>query len=128
MEERPIKTLYKIELLLLKIIPFVLSVLFFSNTILSYFGFDTTVLSVIAGVGVVPLLFLYISSYVFKFCEYHRMFLHYIAINDIITYYDYYIGIPISNKELLTLNIVLYFITILITLYIYVRTNRRPYS
>ena len=23
---------------------------------------------------------MYISSYVFKFCEYHRMFLHYIAV------------------------------------------------
>lgn len=60
------------------------------NTILSYFCIDLVILSIIGGMSLLPLLFLYISSYVFKFCAYHRMFLHYIVVNDCINYLDYY--------------------------------------
>jgi len=117
------KLLCKVELLLLKIIPMVLSLIYFSNTILSYCDIDVGFLSIIGGVGVIPLLFLYISSYVFKFCEYHRMFLHYIVANNLITYYDYYIGIPITNKKFLSLNLILYFILLIFVLYLYLKSK-----
>lgn len=77
------------------------------DTILSYFYIDAPILSYIGGVSLLPLLFLYLSSYVFKFCIYHRLFLHYVSINVILNIYDYYIGIPVSNKEMFMIYMVL---------------------
>ena len=77
------------------------------DTILSYFYIDAPILSYIGGVSLLPLLFLYLSSYVFKFCIYHRLFLHYVSINVILNVYDYYIGIPVSNKEVFMIYMVL---------------------
>lgn len=76
------KNLYKVELYLLKIMPMVIALAYLVNTVSSYFGVDIPILASIAGMSLIPLIFMYISSYVFKFCEYHRMFLHYIAVND----------------------------------------------
>lgn len=78
------KNLYKVELYLLKIMLMVIALAYLVNTVSSYFGVDIPILASIAGMSLIPLIFMYISSYVFKFCEYHRMFLHYIAVNDII--------------------------------------------
>lgn len=75
------KNLYKVELYLLKIMPMVIALAYLVNTVSSYFGVDIPILASIAGMSLIPLIFMYISSYVFKFCEYHRMFLHYIAVN-----------------------------------------------
>ena len=72
------KNLYKVELYLLKIMPMVIALAYLVNTVSSYFGVDIPILASIAGMSLIPLIFMYISSYVFKFCEYHRMFLHYI--------------------------------------------------
>ena len=94
------KNLYKVELYLLKIMPMVIALAYLVNTVSSYFGVDIPILASIAGMSLIPLIFMYISSYVFKFCEYHRMFLHYIAVNDIINIYDWYIGISVTNKSL----------------------------
>lgn len=103
MVERPNVKLYKVELYLLKIIPIVLACIHLANTVLSYYGIDIILFSYIGSVSLIPLIFLYISSYVFKFCEYHRMFLHYIVVNNAINIYDYYVGISITAKELLVL-------------------------
>ena len=98
------KNLYKVELYLLKIMPMVIALAYLVNTVSSYFGVDIPILASIAGMSLIPLIFMYISSYVFKFCEYHRMFLHYIAVNDIINIYDWYIGISVTNRELFVLH------------------------
>ena len=46
------------------------------------------------------IIFLYISSYVFQFCAYHRMFLYYVFVSDATSYYDLYIGIPMDDRTL----------------------------
>ena len=125
MVERPNVKLYKIELYLLKIIPMLLAGIHFANTVLSYYSIDIIIFSYIGSVSLIPLIFLYISSYVFKFCEYHRMFLHYIVVNNIINTYDYYIGIPIDNKELLITHLIIAGICLIIILYLYVKTNKK---
>ena len=97
------KKLYKIELCLLKALPMIIALFYLINTVTSYFNMDIPILSSIAGLSIIPLIFIYVSSYAFKFCEYHRIFLHYIVINDIINIYDYYIGIPLDNLQLFSL-------------------------
>ena len=42
---------------------------------------------------------MYLSATVFRFCLYHKMFLHYILVTDIINIIDYYVGIPIEDLE-----------------------------
>ena len=61
------------------------------NSILSYFNIDLVILSYIGGVSLITILFIYITSYTFKFCEYHRIFLHYIVVTWIINIIDLYI-------------------------------------
>ena len=102
------KTLYKIELYLIKIIPMTIAGIYLTNTILSYFCIDLPILSLIGGMSLLPLLFLYISSYVFRFCAYHRMFLHYIVINDALSYFDYCTdGVFFSNRAFFLTQIII---------------------
>lgn len=76
------RLLYKVELYLVKVIPMIYALLSLLNTTLSYFDINTVILSYIGSVSFITLLFLYITSYVFKFCEYHRMFIHYTTIRS----------------------------------------------
>ena len=117
------KALYKIELYLIKTIPMILSLIALLNTILSYFYIDVPLLSYIGGTSIFTLIFLYMSSIVFRFCRYHRMFIHYVTINWILNIIDYYIGIPVSNKEMFLIYMTLTGITLFIILYLKFRKN-----
>ena len=119
------KYLYKVLIITLKYIPMVISFMYMINTILSYFYIDLPVLSNIAGISLLPWLFMYLSSVVFRFCLYHKMFLYYILITDLINITDYYIGIPIENLELLMLHSFITGISLFIILYLYVKSNRK---
>lgn len=94
------------------------------NAILSYFGIDLYILSYIGGVSIFTMIFLYLSSYVFKFCEYHRMFLHYVVVTWVINIIDYYIEIPINDLEYLCLQMIVAGISLFIILYLYVRSHK----
>ena len=121
------KTLYKIEIGLLKIIPMILAGIYLSNTILSYFlDIDLVLLSYIGGISLLPLIFLYLSSYVFRFCIYHRVFLHYISINEIILILDTHIGLPVSDLEYFCLQMSIFGISLFLFLYLYVKSNKGP--
>ena len=84
------KILYKTQLCLLKVIPMVMAFIFWINTVLSYFDIDLEVFSYIGSCSIITMVYLYISSYVFRFCEYHRMFLHYVCIIWLINIYGCY--------------------------------------
>lgn len=122
------KLLYKVEILVLKILPMLLSLLYLIGTILNCFNIDVSLISYLSGVSLIPLLFMYLSSYVFKFCEYHRMFLHYIAFNMIINCVDWYICIPLNNKEFLTLFLIISCIFLFVILYLYLKSRSNEES
>lgn len=119
------KDLYKIELYLLKVMPMLLAVIYLVNTVLSYYDIIIPVLSYIGGLSFIPLVFMYVSSYVFRFCSYHRMFLHYIVVNDSINLIDYYYTLPISDWELLILHMSVASIILFIILYMYVKGHSK---
>lgn len=119
------KTLYKVIILYLKIIPILLGIFDFSNTLLSYYNIDMPVISYIAGISFLPLSFIYLASYVFKFCEYHRMPLHYIVVTNFINIYDMYVGVPLSDRGILSLYLIVAFISIIITIILYVKSNKK---
>ena len=91
------KTLYKVFLLILKIIPFLLAINETVFTILHYFDIECYSLNFIGGFSVLFMIQLYIMSYIFQYCEWHRVPLHYVTIVNILALYDTYIGIPISD-------------------------------
>jgi hypothetical protein len=116
-EESLSRVLYKAVIVAIKIIPILIATLFLIRSILSCIDVDVTWLSYLCGMSLIPLLFMYLVSYAFKFCTYHRMFLHYIVVNDTINYIDYYIGIPLQYHELLRLHIIIAGIFLLLIIY-----------
>ena len=114
--------LHNLEIRVIRIIPMLLAFTALLNTVLSYFNIDVPVLSYIGGVSILPLIFLYLSSYAFQFCEYHRMFLHYVTVNWILNIYDYYIGIPLSDKGLFLLLMSLACVFMFAALYMHIRS------
>ena len=101
------KNLYKLELIFIKILPLGIALCYLLNTVLSYFGIDAVILSYIGGMSILPTAFILISSFVFKFCIYHRLPIYYIIISDIFNYIDFYIGIPITTRNLFILNMLI---------------------
>ena len=119
------KSLYKIELYLMKIMPMLYALLSLLNTVLSYLDIDCVILSYIGSVSFITLLFLYITSYVFKFCEYYRVFIHYTTITWILNIIDLYIGIPISDVAYLGVQLIVAGICLFTILYLYVKSNKK---
>ena len=112
------KKLYKLFLLVSKVLPMILAFCHLLNIVLSYFYIEDHILNYISGISILTILYLYLVSYIIKLCSYYRMFLHYCVIINIINVYDYYIGIPLNDKELFMLYLVLTIITMFIVLYL----------
>ena len=115
------KLLYKVTVIVLKILPMLLAFITLLNSILSYFNINLVILSYIGGVSLITILFIYVTSYTFKFCEYHRIFLHYIVVTWIINIIDLYIGIPINDLEYLCLQMIVAGVSLFIILYFYLK-------
>ena len=112
------KNLYKLELYSAKVIPMLIASIALANTVLSYYDIDVPSLSYIGGVSILVVIKFYITSYTYRFCSYHRMFLHYILVTNIINIYDYNVGIPITNRELFILNMIIAGLSLFIILYL----------
>lgn len=108
--------LVKIFRIYLKIIPVLFLILNGINCIISYFGYEFKLVA--HGFVFLAISFIYIASYVLKFCEYHRIGLHYTVIIYIINCYDYYIGIPSSDFEMLIIYSIITFISIIVAIYL----------
>ena len=113
--------LHKLTILVLRVIPMLLALVSLLNSTLSYFGIDLMILSYIGSSSLLPLAFIYLASYCFWFCAYHRMFLHYVVVNDLLSIYDYHIGIPISDIGLFLVHIIITGITIYLVLYLHMK-------
>jgi hypothetical protein len=118
------KSLYKVFLLFLKCIPFVLALGNVLNTIFSYFCIELVFLTYMSSIGIIPMLFMYLAAYVFRFCIYHRIFLDYTSLSTCITIYDYYVGIPIVDAGIMTLQLALFFIAIVVALITHLKQKK----
>lgn len=115
-EERLNKSLYKIVLYSIKVIPMVISGIYLLNTVLSYFNIDLELFSYL--VQFLFIGFMYAASFAFKFCSWHRVFIHYILIILILNIIDYHVGIPLSNKAMVTLYIIIATVCLFLALYL----------
>ena len=115
------RSLHKLTIEVLRIIPMLLALVSVLNSTLSYFGIDLVILSYIGCSSLLSISFIYLASYCFGFCSYHRMFLHYVVVNDLLSIYDYHIGIPISNIGLFLVHMMITGLTLYIVLYLHIR-------
>jgi hypothetical protein len=122
MKEKLDLHLYKWVIWILKIIPIVLTIICMLNILLSYYNIDLPFLSYL--MVFILFIFIYLASYAFKFCKYHRLFLHYVTINWLLNIIDYYWGIPVSNKEMLMIYVIIIGIFIFLLLYIHLRDKK----
>lgn len=118
--------LYKAEITLIKALPFLLAVLYLIATVLDYYMISSTIINYIA-LGILYV-FIYISSYVFKFCGYHRMPIHYIVLINILSVYDVYIGIPLDTFRLMQMYAIVTCLFVFLTVYLYVKNHKKPTS
>lgn len=110
--------LYKLLILSSKVFPILIALCYLLNVVLSYFGMNDVPLNYLGGMSFIPLLYLYITSYTLKLCNYHRVYLHYIIIVDIINILDFYYLIPLNNLEYMMLFLILFILAMFITLYL----------
>lgn len=116
------KRTYKITLLAIKCIPMLVALCYGLNTLLAFFTVHLDVLGYL--VNLLFIVCFYLLSYVFRFCAYHRMFIHYALCINIINIYGYYIGIPLSDAVMFASYLVLTIVAMFITLYLYVKQNK----
>lgn len=118
------KALYKVQLYMLKVIPMVMTFICLLNTVLSYYDIDLPVLSYISSNSILTIIFFYLSSYVFRFCEYHRMFIHYNTFMWILNIYDMYVGVPLNDRDILSVYLIITGVFLFIILRLYVKHGR----
>lgn len=125
------KELYKVDLFLLKLLPIIMA---FSYIIAQYAAFfsighgPTLVLQIVThylGLLLAPMMFMLISSKVFQFCNYHRMFIYYILVIQLMNITNWYFKIPISNFAYNVTQDVITVGFLLIALIMYIKKRRQ---
>lgn len=76
--------LYKLMKISIKILPWILAIIYTIGTIFASLGIDLIILSYIGFTSLLPALFILLTSFTFKACIWHRLPLYYIIINNII--------------------------------------------
>lgn len=103
------KTLYKLEIRSTKYLPIIIAILYILNSTLSYYQYDIEELSMIGGMSLLPLAKQYLSSFTYKLCIHHRVFIYYIFLHNIISAIDMYTdGILVDDRGLFVMHIVLF--------------------
>ena len=103
----------------------VIAFIYMLNSLASYFDINLVWTGYIGHISLLALVYFYISSFVYRFCAYHRMFLHYILVNDCINIYDYYIGMPLTARALFIIYLSLICSCLFLILYLYVKSHKR---
>lgn len=119
------KNNYKIFLLITKYLPYLISLCYMLNTLLSLCGIGIYILSIIASMGILTTIYMLSTSIVFKYCLYHRLPIYYVIVNDVINWIDWTIGIPIDDKWFIIISILLMFVTIVLTTILYLKEKKR---
>lgn len=123
--EKSRESKYRLLIIVLKFIPMLTALCYMTSTIFNYFDYNIEPLSNLGGMSLLTWVFIYLASVVLKFCSYHRMFLWYVLVDDLVNIVDYYWNIPISTDNILMLHNIWIGITLFIILILYVKDNKR---
>lgn len=109
--------MYKLELVSIKYTSIIVAFSILIGLIFSYLEIAVPLIDTLFGASIVATIPMYISSYTYKFCSYHRMFIHYIVLVHLIDTCDILIGIPLNDFNLLILYLIITGIFLLLILY-----------
>lgn len=115
----------KLFLGFLKILPMIMAAMYLGNTILSYFYIESRGFSYLSSLGVIPWAFIMFASYRLRFCEYHRMFLWYILVNNLICWTDERHTLPIDNWNYFILHIIIAGLFMFLVLYFHQKCRKK---
>ena len=111
------KLMYKLELVSVKYTPIIVAFSILIGLILSYLEIAMPLIDTLFGASIVATIPMYVSSYTYKFCSYHRMFIHYIVLVHLVDTCDILIGISLDDFNLLILYLIITGIFLLLILY-----------
>lgn len=114
----------KLFLGFLRILPMLMAVMYLANTVLSYFYIESREISYFSSLGILPWAFIIFASYRLRFCEYHRMFLWYILVNNLICWIDERHPLPISNWDYFILHIIIAGLFLFLVLYFHQKCRK----
>lgn len=114
------KYLYKLTLVTIKLLPMIMVISYLIMFVLANTIESLVIIPHILGTVIAPLVLLYLISYLFRYCYFHRIFIHYYAFIEILNVTDYYIRIPISDKTITLIHdgVSIIFIVSVIVIYI----------
>jgi hypothetical protein len=101
------KNSYKLLIIFIKYAPFIGLVVEICYSITAYLSYNGIIFTFISGFSISSIVLLYIASYVFKYCYLYRLSLHAISLVNIIAMYDSFIGIPISDLNILRIYLII---------------------
>lgn len=115
------KALYKVTLYVLKILPMIMAFSYLIMFVLANTIESFVIVPHIIGTVIAPLAFVYLTSYVFRFCAFHRLFIHYYAFVELLNVTDYYVRIPISDASITFIHdsVTIVFLILAVVMYIY---------
>lgn len=119
--ERKLKR--KICLIFIKYLPWVIGLYYLVLSILSCYGINLFVFNEIFGITAITILLVTCLSLILEFCIWHRLPLYYSSLIEIINGIDYYLTIPLSNKFMLIIYLIIFGVFILIGAYIKNKNN-----
>ena len=105
MDENRYQRIRKLAALWIKYLPIIAALACASNSLSAYFGYDMEALGYL--VTILIYIGVFLLSYVLRFCFWHRCLIAYIVTCEAINTFDYYVGIPISNKGMFVLHVAL---------------------
>ena len=82
----------KVLSIIVKYLPIFIALMYFINSVLSLCDIYISAITFIASCGFAPLLLIYMCCCVLKFCSNYKVYLIYIAINNLINWVDYKYG------------------------------------
>ena len=108
-----------------QILPFLLSVIGIIHTSLYFFfGLDSRMFSVIESMGLIPLIYLWIARWCFRFCFHQKIFLYYLTLINCINIIDEYYILPISTYNYYIIGYITFGCTIILYAILKYRENR----
>ena len=102
-----VKLKSKIFILLVKYCPFILIIEEILYSWLSYLSIPCDIITYFGNSSLLNIVYLYIGSYVFKFCKYYRIALISIVVVNILVLIDTYYRFSLSDLNMLRLYVII---------------------
>lgn len=115
----------KLLLISIKYSSWIIGIIYLIQIILGMFEIQFVLLTYLFGISIFPIIVLIIFSIFLGFCVWHRLPLYYALTVNGINLIDYYIGIPVTNKWMLVIYLLIIGIFIIIGSFIKNRKNVR---